>query len=294
MKLTQLQYFAAVAMLENMSKTAELLHISQPCLSKNIAALEEELGTVLLNRNAKRLTLTPAGKRFLQSCNVILQEYQEAEHDISFLRTGIDTRIRIASCGSIEKLYACMAAFQKRCPEVEYDMVNFSAGQHIDPDGYDVLIYPTEPQYARFQGYPLGIDHYLLAVHQNHPLAKKSALNLKMLNKLNFVFLSSNKSITNLPCNLYTTLITQSGTQSVVDTREMHREMIASGIAAGFVPESCAAFYASDSIRLLPIIDQKFSRELRICFPDAHSSLGQRFQDFTISYFSLTTQTKGD
>ena len=45
MKISQLHYFTTVAQLENISKAAELLHISQPTLSKNIAALETELMT---------------------------------------------------------------------------------------------------------------------------------------------------------------------------------------------------------------------------------------------------------
>lgn len=67
MKISQLHYFTTVAQLENISKAAELLHISQPTLSKNIAALETELMTPLFNRDSKQLSLNPAGKRFLVS-----------------------------------------------------------------------------------------------------------------------------------------------------------------------------------------------------------------------------------
>lgn len=53
MKISQLSYFITIAQLENMSRAAELLHISQSSLSKTIAALETELETPLFDRSSK-------------------------------------------------------------------------------------------------------------------------------------------------------------------------------------------------------------------------------------------------
>ena len=63
MRIAQLRCFVTVAQLENMSQAAELLHLSQSSLSKNIATLEEELGTQLFQRKGRSLTLNPAGGR---------------------------------------------------------------------------------------------------------------------------------------------------------------------------------------------------------------------------------------
>lgn len=290
MKISQLRYFATVAQLENMSRAAEVLHISQPSLSKNISSLEEELGTLLFDRNCKQLTLNTAGRRFLESCNLILQEYQTAENDIQLLTTGSNTRIKIGTCCSIDKFYSCMSSFKKLHPETEYDLNSFIEYENYpDINQFDVLIYPNEPQYDKFSGFDFALDSYMLAVPTSHALSKSATLSFKMLNNLDFVFLRK-KSFAEYPYRICTTLALSCASQSFVDTREMHRQMISSGIAVGFVPESCSDFYSSKWIRLIPLLDRRFSRELKICFKrDKHlTDFARSFSNFTIDYFSLT------
>ena len=290
MKISQLHYFTTVAQLENISKASELLHISQPTLSKNIAALETELMTPLFNRDSKQLSLNPAGKRFLVSCNRILQEYESVVNDIHLLTTGANTRIKIGCYGSIDRFYACISEFKSLHPEAEYYLnSSIESEEHLDINDFDVLIYPMEPQYDKFTSYDFGTDHYLLAVPASHELSRHTALSLKMLNNLDFVFLRSKKSFVEYPYRVCTALAVQCASQSFTETQEMHRQMIASGIAVGFVSENCSDFYSSKNIRLIPLLDHRFSRKLRICFKrDKHlTDFGRSFRDFTIDYFSL-------
>lgn len=61
MELRVLRYFLTVAKEQSFTKAAEQLHITQPTLSRQLAALEEELGTALFNRGGRCITLTAAG-----------------------------------------------------------------------------------------------------------------------------------------------------------------------------------------------------------------------------------------
>ena len=61
MELRVLRYFLAVAKEQSFTKAAEQLHITQPTLSRQLAALEEELGAALFNRGGRCITLTAAG-----------------------------------------------------------------------------------------------------------------------------------------------------------------------------------------------------------------------------------------
>jgi len=65
MELYQLRSFAAVAESGHLTRAADKLHISQPALSGQIKALEDELGVALFERNPTGMTLTPAGQRLL-------------------------------------------------------------------------------------------------------------------------------------------------------------------------------------------------------------------------------------
>ena len=64
MEFYQLTYFLAAAQTQNFRKAAELCIVAQSALSRQIAALEEELEVELFKRNKKRVTLTPAGQEF--------------------------------------------------------------------------------------------------------------------------------------------------------------------------------------------------------------------------------------
>src|SRR6202008_2454598 len=78
MELRHLRYFVAVAEEENVTRAASRLHVSQPALSRQIRDLEEELGFPLLERSAKSVRLTEAGRAFLIEARALLQRVEEA------------------------------------------------------------------------------------------------------------------------------------------------------------------------------------------------------------------------
>src|SRR2546421_7982233 len=77
MELRHLRYFVAVAQQENVSRAALKLHVSQPALSRQVRDLEEELGFPLLERSAKSVRLTAAGRAFLTEARAVLQRAEE-------------------------------------------------------------------------------------------------------------------------------------------------------------------------------------------------------------------------
>src|SRR6266576_5297295 len=77
-ELRHLRYFVAVAEMENVSRAALKLHVSQPALSRQIRDLEDEIGFCLLERTAKSVRLTDAGRAFLGDARALLQNADEA------------------------------------------------------------------------------------------------------------------------------------------------------------------------------------------------------------------------
>ena len=291
MTTQQMRCFTTVAELENMSRAAELLRMSQSALSKNIAKLEAEVGAPLFIRCGKRIELNAAGALFLRCCTQTLRSLDAALEEIRLSFCGADKRIRIGSAGVNARVMRCVAAFSRANPGTEFDLCSSIEDiEHIDINDYDALVYPAGSRYEKFSGYPLGREKYSLAVSSEHPLAQEGAATLKRLAGLDYVFLRSGRDNPEPIYSLCTALALRFGSQCFADSRELHRRMVASGIAVGFVPESEAESYRADGrIRLLPITDSRFARDMMICFRrDKHlSALARDFRDFALEYLGL-------
>src|SRR5512142_2451127 len=88
MELRHLRYFVAVAEAENVSRAALKLHVSQPALSRQVRDLEDELGFALLERTAKSVRLTEAGRAFLVEARAVLHRVQDAVMTTRAVATG--------------------------------------------------------------------------------------------------------------------------------------------------------------------------------------------------------------
>src|SRR5579884_4154568 len=101
MEFYQLTYFLAAAQTQNFRKAAELCLVAQSALSRQIAALEDELEVELFTRNKKRVALTPAGQEFAIYVRNAMEQLQEGQQFLAELRAGERGTIRI---GCIESL----------------------------------------------------------------------------------------------------------------------------------------------------------------------------------------------
>ena len=291
MNIQQMRCFTTVAELENMSRAAELLHTSQSALSKNVAKLEEEVGVPLFVRSGKKIELSAAGALFQRCCTLTLNHLDTALEEIRRTAGTADNRIRIGSAGVNAAVMRCIAAFSRANPGTEFDLnSNIESVEHLDINDYDVLVYPVGGRYEKFSGYPLGGEKYYLAVSDGHPLAEEGAATLKRLEGLDYVFLRSGRDSPEPVYALCTALAIRFGALCFADSRELHRRMVSSGIAAGFVPEGEAESYRADGhIRLLPIADVRFARSMMICFKrDKHlSERARAFREFAVSELRL-------
>ncbi|MFL0507294.1 LysR family transcriptional regulator [Ureibacillus sp. 179-F W5.1 NHS] len=85
MEIQQLEYFKTVAEMQHMTHAAEKLNISQPALSKSISNIEQEIGVPLFDRQGRSINLNRYGKLFLNSVDIILEEFEKAKEEIGGL-----------------------------------------------------------------------------------------------------------------------------------------------------------------------------------------------------------------
>ncbi|WP_433333928.1 LysR family transcriptional regulator [Spirillospora sp. CA-294931] len=101
MQLQQLSYFVAVAEVRHFTQAAELLRVAQPSLSKQIRALENELGASLFSRARGNITLTPAGEALLPLAKRILADVDTARLEVQELAGLRRGRVRLGATPSL-------------------------------------------------------------------------------------------------------------------------------------------------------------------------------------------------
>src|SRR5258708_12601697 len=138
MQMDQQRYFIAVAGALHFRRAAERLHISQPPLSFHIKALEVEVGTQLLNRNTRQVSLTEAGAAFLVRAQRIIADVAEAAEEVKRISTGRAGSLRIGFTISTSfHPFFCDSVFRYRRA---YPEVTVSLSENVSERQIDVLL----------------------------------------------------------------------------------------------------------------------------------------------------------
>lgn len=110
MELRTLRHFLAVAREENMTEAANVLHVTQPTLSRQIADLERELGVELFERTNRSCVLTSDGMRLRQRAEEIISLVEQTEGELADRELGIAGNIRIGA-GETRAMQVVLGAF---------------------------------------------------------------------------------------------------------------------------------------------------------------------------------------
>jgi DNA-binding transcriptional LysR family regulator len=135
MELRHLRYFVAVAEMENVSRAAtQRLHVAQPSLSRQIRDLEDEVGVQLLERTAKSVRLTDAGRAFLDEARAILQNADEAVTKARAVANAEPTELHVgySPMPTAEILPKTLRAFQQAMPNVHVRLHDWSNKDLLD------------------------------------------------------------------------------------------------------------------------------------------------------------------
>ena len=130
MELRVLRYFQMVAREENITRAAQLLHVTQPTLSRQLMQLEDELGTKLFKRKNHSIFLTEDGMRLKKRCKDILELADQIDREFKGKQDGgILGKITIGSAEtkSIADIAKVMEKFQEDNPLVQYEIYTANA-----------------------------------------------------------------------------------------------------------------------------------------------------------------------
>jgi len=180
MELRQLLYFVAVAEEGNISRAAKKIFLTQPALSRQIKALEDEIGQCLLERKAHSIRLTPAGEALLQEARELLQHAEQMLERVRSAGRGVRLRVGYAPSLAAGMLSTAVENFTQAHPNARVQLFDLATKEMLaglEGDKLDVAV--TVGQQGVTRGLvwtPLAGAAWQLAVNRNHPLAQRKRI----------------------------------------------------------------------------------------------------------------------
>ena len=179
MELRQLRSFIAVAEDGVISRAAQRLHLTQSALSRQIKALEEDLGVTLLERSAHSVKLTQAGEVLLKEGRGVLERADAAVTKVRASGKAVLLRVGYAPTLTAGILPLAISAFTQKHPRVRVELLDLSSTEMrtgLDQGSLDVVmtVKPAKLDEA-IHWESLLQEAWCVAMSPNHPLnAKKS------------------------------------------------------------------------------------------------------------------------
>lgn len=179
----QLLYFAMIVETGSYSETALELDISQSAVSKQIQALEAELGISLFNRSKRKISLTTAGERLYPDAADILEKMRKLKRDAMKLNPDYKKHISILTIPIIGqfRLYTPVFRFETQNPDYSAELVELEEPalfRRIRRNEFNLAIaYYDESYLTRLMHFiPIVEDEVVLAVPQTHEMSQMEVL----------------------------------------------------------------------------------------------------------------------
>jgi len=186
--LRQLRYFVAVAEELSFRRAAERLHITQPPLSRQVAALEAAMAAPLLERDTKTVRLTPAGELALREFRALLRRFEDGVARVTAaapaprrLRIGVPWWADLTGFAPFERRLGRAAGAAAVEPVVGQSVELMAQMKRGGLDA-TLLVLPSHSDGLRL--YPVARVRHVALIPARHPLARKRALRLRDLEAL--------------------------------------------------------------------------------------------------------------
>ena len=264
MEIRILHYFLTVVREESITKASEVLHITQPTLSRQLAQMEEEIGVKLFDRGTRKIRLTNEGILLRRRAEEILQLVDKTKKELVEQEEQVEGRISIG-CGeiaSVQLLPKLIQNFHQKYPLVTFDIFTATADlvkEQMDKGLLDLglLLEPVDMVHNSYQGKYDFIrldmkERWVVLMPPDDPLAEKEAVTAGDLAKLPLILPRRMQVQSELASwfgdyykNLNVLFTSNLSTNGAV--------MVSQGLAYSLVIEGAVPFWDSSKIACRPL-----------------------------------------
>lgn len=188
-----LTYFLAIANEESITAACEVLHVTQPTVSRQISDLEKDLGVTLFERGPRKITLTKEGMLFKRRAEEILSLINKTEKEIIEDSEDLEGTISLGGgeLRAVDFLTAKMAEFQKLHPKVTFDFQTTTSDiikDQMDKGLMDIGLLLEPIEIDRYNYFRLSVkENWCAMVPAESKLAQKKVITPKDLLNENFI-----------------------------------------------------------------------------------------------------------
>ena len=195
MTIIQLEYLLAVANCGSFSVAAEHCFVTQPSLSMQVKALEEELGVVLLDRTKKPIIPTAVGEVVLEQAREALRSYKHIHETVAEMRGETAGKMRLGVIPTIAPylLHKFIPTFVKEFPKVEleiHEMVTAEIIESLKRDRIDAALVASGTCGEGITEHDLFSDHFYAYVSPSLPLFERSNIRIEDIDFKDLILLS--------------------------------------------------------------------------------------------------------
>lgn len=192
MDLNRLKLFKDIAQTRSVTRGASLNSISQSAASQQLHDLEYHAGLALLDRTTRPLTVTDAGRLYLEMCRDILSRHEEFQAQLDRLKARVAGRVSVASIYSVglSEWGQLEEEFSRRCPDAVLD-VEFlrpeKVYEAVVSDHADLGLVSYAESTREIEVIPWRQEQMVLAASPYHPLANKAEIVPRDLEGVDFI-----------------------------------------------------------------------------------------------------------
>ena len=267
MELRQLRYFIGVAEAGSLLRASASLHIAQPALGQQMAALEDDVGAKLFERSSRGMKLTEAGKTFLEHARVVLADVARAREAVRETSTspGGDVVIGLTTTVALAATVPIVLACRERLPRVRLKVIEAYSGflrEWLLSGRLDLaIVYGDQPD-AVLAKRPL-LDEQLALVADTSSPPLKSRLTLHEVMSHELVLPSREHGLRRIideacaPHGLEPKLIAE------IDSLPSVKQAVASGLGCTILPIAAVAREVEEGrLQAATIVDERMIRRV--------------------------------
>ncbi len=262
MDIQKLKYFHTTARLEHITRSAEILHISQPSLTQAIHSLEDELGVPLFMRTGRKVALTEYGRYLQKRLDALLPEFDNLSTEIENLKSRETKTVKLNILAASLFVINTLMEYKRKNPDVIFDFEQSELKHDCD-----ILITTNglqggveRPCFRR----SVKKENIYLAVPKDSKYAQKDSIELSAVKNEGFIMLS-NARLFGIICNkfcseagFYPKILFESDSPTAV------QNIISMGTGIAFWPEYSWGKLQNDNLKLLSVSSPVCRRDLII------------------------------